>query len=1484
METSATGADSLSPLKQAILELRHLRARLDDAERAKSEPIAIVGMGLRLPGGATNPDAFWRLLHEGVDAVTEVPPSRWDVDAYYDPDPNAPGKVYTRYGAFLEGVDLFEPQFFGISPREAVALDPQQRLLLEVGWEALENAGQAPSRLQGTQTGVYIGMANSDYFRLVFADTARLDAYCGTGSILSVAAGRLSYLLGLHGPSLIVDTACSSSLVAVHLACQSLRSGECRQALAGGVNLILTPEITINHCRAQMMAPDGRCKAFDARADGYVRGEGCAVVVLKRLSDAVAEGDRVLALIRGSAVNHDGRSGGLTAPNGPAQEAVIRAALAGAGVSPLQVSYVEAHGTGTSLGDPIEVQALASVLGQDRDRERPLLVGTVKTNIGHLETAAGIAGLLKVVLALQHDEIPPNLHLQQPNPYIPWAQLPVAVPVVPTPWPAGQGPRLAGLSSFGLSGTNAHLVIEEAPAESRPPSGVERPLHLLVLSARSEESLRAVAAGYDRHLSEHGEQSLADVCYTAAAGRSHFEHRLVVPAASVSEARERLQHVLSGQSPVEGATGRVTPSGPLEVAFLFTGQGAIRPDMGRQLYETQPTFRAVVERCDRLLRPWLAQPLLSALYPQTAAPSLLSDTEYAQPALFVLEYALAVLWRSWGIEPTVLMGHSLGEYVAACVAEVFSLEDALRLVAARGRLIGKLASEDAEMVAVYAGEAQVAAALAPYAAEVGIAAINGPDAVVISGRRQAVRRVLEDLQAEHVESKVLAMQHGFHSPLTEPLLDAFESEAARVSYSSPRLALVSGLTGQLVQGVEVAAPSYWRRHLRQPVQFARAVGTLWQEGYRNFLEVGPHPTLIGMARRYLTDDAACWLPSLRQGREDWAQLLESLGALYLHGASVDWQGFDRDYKRCRLPLPTYPWQRQSYWWTQTGDRQESKDAEPSRWQSILAVAGRQSRQAPLDLALPDFPAKWQCLDHLATAIETRTLRQLGAFREPEERQSADSLLARFGIQPTYRHLMSRWLNGMAKEGWLRQEADGSFASVQPLPEPAVEPLLDAASEHLGDAPDLLAYVRDCAASMASILAGKASPLDTLFPGGSFARAEGLYERWALARYFGGIAGAAAQQLVGAVVAERPARVLEVGAGVGAMTASILPVLPADGVIYHYTDVSDLFLTRARQKFNAYSGVRYGLLDVERDPEAQGYPSQVFDLVVASNVLHATSDLRATLRHVLSLLAPGGVLLLHETTDHPAWFDVTVGLVEGWQRFDDGLRGDSPLLAAAQWERALLDAGFAAVAAFPQAGSLATVLGQHVLLAQAVPSGGPRHSGAACTELERLEASGQPATELAQPADADPIVSLLRDALPGERLELLTAFVRQQLARVLRLAGPDSIDRRHRLMDLGVDSLMAVELRSLLSKGLGLQRELPATLVFNYPTAAAIAEYLATEILASATATAPVSPVGGPQPGQAEGEGDLGEAARRIEQLSDEEATALLMRKLGPITG
>lgn len=871
------------------------------------EAIAIIAMGCRLPG-ANNLDEFWQLLQNRVDAIAQVPPARWQL--------NSSDSTIPPWGGFIADVDQFDPQFFGISPREAESMDPQQRLLLEVTWEALENGGQAADKLAGTATGVFIGISNYDYGRLQFQQSSPINAYAGTGNALSIVANRLSYLLDLRGPSWAVDTACSSSLVAVHQACLSLQKGECQMAIAGGVNLILSPELTATFSQAGMLAPDGRCKTFDANANGYVRGEGCGVVILKRLSDAYENGDIILAVIKGSAVNQDGRSNGLTAPNGLAQQAVIRQALANAGIAPAELDYVEAHGTGTSLGDPIEVNALKEVLMAGRQSHQLAYIGSVKTNIGHLEAAAGIAGLIKVVIALQHQVIPANLHLQKLNPLINLNGTSIAIPTELQPWTIGQKRRLAGISSFGFGGTNAHLIVEEGCALSLCEATLERPWHLLTLSAKSPSALKQLAQRYQSWLRQNSPTSIVNLCFTANTGRTHFTHRLAI----IAESQEQLQSELAAFVSREGLyiSPQIAPRRP-KIAFLFSGQGSQYVNMGRQLYETNPTFRQILQRCEEIVQPDLQQPLLSVLYPDTGVDSPLDNTAYTQPAIFALEYALYELWKSWGIQPDIVMGHSLGEYAAACAAGILTWEEGLKLVVQRAKLMQTL-PKDGAMVAVFAEEVQIREALTTQVSQVAlakptvsIAAVNGKQHFVLSGPTVEVEAVVAILDQQGIKTKFLKVSHGFHSPLMEPMLTEFTQILTKLAFAAPEIDIVSNLTGEIATA-DITTTAYWCRQVREPVQFASGMETLRQQGCSLFIEIGANPTLVGMGIRCLPEITHGWLPSLRQGQKDWQSLLTSLKTLYLQGISVNWSGFDRDYPRQKLPqLPTYPFERSRYW-------------------------------------------------------------------------------------------------------------------------------------------------------------------------------------------------------------------------------------------------------------------------------------------------------------------------------------------------------------------------------------------------------------------------------------------------------------------------------------------------------------------------------------------------------------------------------------------
>jgi thioester reductase-like protein len=909
-----TGADA-----RVVQLLKEARGALEAERRRRTEPIAIVGIGCRFPGGASSPSQFWKLLTNGIDATSEVPLDRWDASAVFDPDPSVTGKTYTKRGAFIEQISDFEPEFFGISPREALGMDPQQRLLLEVAWESLEDAGIPAEALRGSATGVWVGLSLDDYARRAIptGQLERIDPYNTLGNARSVAAGRIAYVFGLEGPVLQLDTACSSSLVAVHLACESLRAGETNLGLVGGVSLMSSPEASVALSKLMALSPDGRCKTFDASADGYGRGEGCGVVVLRRLSDARAAGDRIYAVVRGSAVNHDGRSNGLTAPNGLAQEALIRSALARAAVEASEVAYVEAHGTGTLLGDPIEVMALNRVYGAEREPARPLRVGSVKTNLGHLEAAAGIAALIKVALSVCSGHLVPSLHFRHPNPKIPWASLALRVGTEHAPWPAGFSRRLAGVSSFGISGTNAHVLVEQAPEAETPRADVPRSAELVVISAKTEAALLSVAGRLVLHVRAHPELTLGELAYNLGTKRSLLEQRLALSVTTREELCRALDHIERGD--FAGAKAfRGPPSdarGKGKTAWVFTGQGAQVLGMGQALSAQWPVFRSALDQACAEIDRYLDRPLRDVMWGPAngTGAGLLDQTAYTQPALFAFQWALAALWRSWGVEPDVLIGHSIGELAAACVAGLFSMEDAARLVCERGRLMQALAPGGA-MLAIATTESAVSEglrALASATSRLSLAAVNSPSSAVVSGDEPSVHLVAERFRALGVATQRLNVSHAFHSALVEPMLADFMRAAESVTFRALSVPLVSNLSGRLA-GPEVATAAYWVRHAREAVRFADGVRALESLGARTFLELGPRATLLPMVAESLTEPASALLASGRKGVPEAEAVLTALAAWVGREGRVNWTGIFPGGGR-RVSLPNYPFQRRRYW-------------------------------------------------------------------------------------------------------------------------------------------------------------------------------------------------------------------------------------------------------------------------------------------------------------------------------------------------------------------------------------------------------------------------------------------------------------------------------------------------------------------------------------------------------------------------------------------
>ncbi|MBU8897886.1 type I polyketide synthase [Corallococcus sp. M34] len=890
---SSPRISELPPLKLA-LAARKLQPKL---ALALSEPIAIIGMGLRFPGGADTPESFWELLDQGRDAISTIPASRWDLDAYYDPTPGTPGKMYTRHGSFIQGVEDFDPQFFGISPREAARMDPHQRLLLEVSWEALERAGLSATDLKGSSTGVFVGMMNEDFSHLM-KDATQIDLHTASGSGLSVAAGRLAYILGLQGPTLAVDAACSSSLVSVHLACQSLRTRECDLALAGGISLVLSPLTSVVNCAMRMLSVKGRCSTFDAGADGFVRGEGCGMLVLKRLSDALADGDPILALVRGSATNHSGQSSGLTVPNGTALAKVMRAALQAGGVEPAQVSYLEAHGTGTAIGDPIEMEALGRVFGPGRTRDNPVLVGSVKTNIGHTEGAAGVAGIIKVVLALQHERLPAHLNLETPNPNIRWSELPVSVTRSATPWTRGAQRRIAGVTAFGFNGANAHVLIEEAPTLEGEPSAELPATQLLTLSARTAPALRELAQRYVTHLSpdDASPAPFANVCFTANTGRVTFSHRLALVASNAAEARRSLAAFIDGTEAGAGrwaGTGRQRP----RLLFLFGGANGEGLEWGSALLESEPSFREAVKRCESAL----GRPLLDALLAARGEDSATLPPRVALPGLFALQAGLVRLWKDWGITPACLAGIGAGEFAAACAAGAMSWEDGMRHVAALAERLER--SAPGAMLTLEAFESHEATlALHPDVSWVGVS-VDGRGH--FSGERAQVDALAADLRSRGASFELRESSHAWSPEVWGAAREALFAAARANGADHPRAPWSSFLVG----------PS-WVARAGALARLTPVVEELRRQELSGGVELGTGTGWAPLAARLrLVSDPPNVFP-MRGGQDGRAALMACLGGLVALGAEVSWKDLYREQRRDKVVLPTSCFQRSRYWFEQ----------------------------------------------------------------------------------------------------------------------------------------------------------------------------------------------------------------------------------------------------------------------------------------------------------------------------------------------------------------------------------------------------------------------------------------------------------------------------------------------------------------------------------------------------------------------------------------
>lgn len=939
--SKSAGQDTKALMAKALDEIRRLKEQNRKLIQAQQEPIAIVGMACRFPGDSVSPEAYWSLLRDGRCGIAKVPSDRWNVEALTSADPEAPGMMSSPFAACIDQPDHFDEAFFGISPAEARSLDPQHRLLLEMAWEAMEDANIPHSRIENHDVGVFVGLSGIDYALKLFDSTnqSAIDPYFGTGATQSPAAGRISYLMRINGPSMVVDTACSSSLVAIHLACSALRKNECEAAFAGGANLILGPQLSINFSKSGLLSPDGLCHTFDAAAQGYSRGEGAGMFLLKRLSDAQADGNTIHALILGSAVNQDGASGGLTVPNGSAQQRVIRKALENAGINPADVDYVEAHGTATPLGDPIEIHALGEVYKDGRTPDRPLLVGSVKTNLGHLEAAAGMASAIKVVQSLRKNLIPPHLHFSKPNPNIAWDTVPIRVNTAASPWkPAPERRRIAGISGFGFAGTNAHVILAETPAMNTalPNHGVPS-ADLFVLSAKTPDALKAYANRIAESIGE--EPDLPSLCRTSRIGRTPFRERFAASVSSPNDLKALLSKFAS-KGKARGASTARAKDRPT-AAFVFTGQGSQYPGMGKALYDFHPSFRSHIDTCADFLIPLLGRDVREIIFqqhetltpdPSPSDPSTanlfdalgnrpnpdceLDQTVFTQLGIFIIEYALARFWQECGIKPSTVIGHSIGEYAAACIAGVFSLEDALRLVLARGQLMQEK-SPAGQMLTVFAEEEDIIPHLKPHENAVSIAAVNGPGIILLSGTIDAIQSLSSEFDRIGWRTAPMRISHAFHSPLTECILDDFKQVAEKVTFHPPTIPVISNVSG-IAGDKTMASADYWVRHLRQSVRFCASMTTLHASRPDLLLEIGPEPTLLGLDLcfrdiRESVRSEATWACSLRRGQADWPSILDAAGKMWTLGFRIDWNTLHPADNTPLAPFPGYPFQRKRHW-------------------------------------------------------------------------------------------------------------------------------------------------------------------------------------------------------------------------------------------------------------------------------------------------------------------------------------------------------------------------------------------------------------------------------------------------------------------------------------------------------------------------------------------------------------------------------------------
>ncbi|MDZ8065208.1 MAG: beta-ketoacyl synthase N-terminal-like domain-containing protein [Nostoc sp. DedQUE08] len=1383
--------------------------------------IAIIAVAGRFPG-AKDIESFWQNLRDGVETISSLTDEELINSGVFLDLLNNPS--YVKASAVISDIDLFDANFFTYSAKEAELIDPQQRLFLELAWEAVEKAGYDPETYNGL-IGVYGGVGMSRYLLnnliphhqlLETIDPLQL----GISNDKDFVPTRVAYKLNLTGPAVNVQTACSTSLVAVHFACQSLLNGECDIALAGGVSISIPQKTGYLHQPEMILSPDGHCRAFDAKAQGTIAGSGAGIVVLKRLKDAISDRDHIHAIIKGSAINNDGAiKVGYTAPSASGQAAVIGEAQAIADVDAETISYIEAHGTATPLGDPIEIAALTQAFNQTTDKKGFCAIGSVKTNFGHLDTA-GVAGLIKTVLALQHKMLPPSLHYQTPNPKIDFANSPFYVNTTLTEWKTNNTPRRAGVSSFGMGGTNAHVILEEATQFKIQNSKFKNKYLLLCLSAKTASALEKATANLIVYLKEHPEVNLSDVAYTLNSGRRGFNYRRMLVCHDLEDAVK----ALSSLDPKQVFTN-YTEITERPVAFMFPGQGSQYVNMAREIYETETVFREQVDYCSEILKPLLGLDLRHIIYPSESnideASKQLQQTGIAQPAIFVIEYALARLWQSYGVEPQAAIGHSIGEYVAATLAEVFSLEDALSLVAARGQMMQQLPT--GAMLSIPLPADKVKSLLGT---ELSLAAINQPLQCVVSGSIPEIEVLQSQLATQGIECRRLHTSHAFHSQMMEPILEAFAERVKKVTLNPPKLPYISNLTGTWIKVSQATNPDYYAQHLRSTVLFASGVEKLLATPEQVLIEVGPGHTLTTLVKRHPDKaDTQTVLTSVRHPQEkqfDSHVLLTTLGQLWLTGVKVDWFGFYSHDEYYRLPLPTYPFERQRYWIDPPQKAAWGKLQIPTTsqlWTSLTQAGQKQASVNNAEFNELTYQGNKQWLDSLCTAYINYALQQLRAFSNPEEKYFLENFLTQYHISSRYQQLFCRWLQILVEQGQLQQQEELFFGLV-PCSQNDIDEYLEEVRVRFADSSLVdLDLVQRCGENLAAIVVGEQEPLEIFNELVYQKEHKGSHTESVLMNYYNSILRSSLEQVVKLLPPSIHLRVLEIGAGTGMSTQALLPVLPFQQTNYTFTDIGSAFLTQAQQKFKEYSFVEYKLLDIDKSPTEQGFEKHSFDIVIASNVLHATQNIDQTLHHVRSLLAPGGFLLLWEITQPKIDFDISWGLL--LKPLNDTRRSPGqPFIIKDQWFDALHAQDFVQVAAFPENEAF-----EHkIIMAQASAS-------AAFSQIYKQKETGLEAEislqinpNVFQQEELSTLYS--RPDLPNayvaprNEIEQKIAIVWQELLGIKQIGIHDNF------FQLGGDSLIAVQVVSRLRNTFSIQ--LTVTNLFEFPTIAEIAPKLEKE--------------------------------------------------------